>query len=256
MKVIVIDEEHISRSGLVSILQSAPGLSVVGDSATSRALPDMAETLRPDVVVLNVSRMSPQAVAAFLAPGIAELAERLGLVLLHAAGAAATTLHRCCPAARGLLASCAPATVLVHAVSLVGGGGVAVYPAAPVGRHGAVRPAPPPAAVTGLTPQERTALVHLPRGLGNAEIAEAMHVSEASVKKYLSQAMRKIGARNRVEAGVFADRHLTASPGSSKGGQGGLVDVRRLHGDHEDGDDEGREAERHGHETHPVHALN
>lgn len=71
--------------------------------------------------------------------------------------------------------------------------------------------AEPPPQQCGLTGRERDVLAQLARGLSNAEIARELALAEATVKKHLTQAMRKTGQSDRLRAALYAHRHGLAS---------------------------------------------
>ncbi|WKX10497.1 response regulator transcription factor [Streptomyces sp. NL15-2K] len=95
---------------------------------------------------------------------------------------------------------------IVSAVTIVAGHGMAFVPA-PEYRFppGAALETPPESA--GLTSRERMVLSSLSHGLSNAEIAKNLSISEATVKKHLSQAMHKVHQPDRLRAGLYAYRH-------------------------------------------------
>jgi DNA-binding NarL/FixJ family response regulator len=117
----------------------------------------------------------------------------------------------------GFLLKSAPAEELVRAIRTVAAGDALLAPAVTrrVIEDFARRPRhrDPPRALAELTPREREILALVARGLNNAEIAEELVVSDATVKTHVGRLLMKLGLRDRVQAVVFAYEHGLAVPG-------------------------------------------
>ncbi|MNW56892.1 Response regulator protein VraR [compost metagenome] len=94
------------------------------------------------------------------------------------------------------------------AAAAAGGACLSPFVAARLIRHLAgglgARPVDRPAVLDSLTPRERDVLVAIARGLSNAEVAATLHLTEGTVKGYVSALFDRLGVRNRVEAAVLA----------------------------------------------------
>jgi DNA-binding NarL/FixJ family response regulator len=121
----------------------------------------------------------------------------------------------------GFLLKSAPAEDLLRAIRTVAAGDALLAPAvtrrviADFARR-AASPAPPPRALSELTPREREVLVLLARGLSNAEIAERLVVGDQTVKTHVARILMKLGLRDRVQAVVFAYEHGVVLPGDER----------------------------------------
>lgn len=207
IRVLLVDDEELVRTGLRMILDAEPDLTVVGDATDGiDALARMPE-VSPDVVLMDIRmpRMdgleaTRQMVARWDARVVVlttfDLDEHVYAAL--AAGAS------------GFLLKDAPATQLVHAIHVAAAGDALLAPSITrrlisrftEGHAASARP-PLPA---DLTPRETEVLTLLAEGLSNAEIAERLFVGEATVKSHVARVLTKLGVRDRVQAVVLAYR--------------------------------------------------
>ena len=207
IRVLLVDDEELVRTGLRMILDAEPDLTVVGDAADGiDALARMRE-LSPDVVLMDIRmprmdgleatrRMVAQSDAKVVVLTTFDLDEHVYAAL--AAGAS------------GFLLKDAPATQLVHAIRVAAGGDALLAPS--VTRRLIARfaedhaPTARPQLPADLTPRETEVLTLLAEGLSNAEIAERLFVGEATVKTHVARVLTKLGVRDRVQAVVLAYR--------------------------------------------------
>jgi DNA-binding NarL/FixJ family response regulator len=87
---------------------------------------------------------------------------------------------------------------------------IAEFAHRPAGRH------PPPRELAELTPREHEVLVMLARGLTNAEIAEQLIVSDATIKTHVARILMKLRLRDRIQAVVYAYEHAVVQPGGDE----------------------------------------
>lgn len=109
--------------------------------------------------------------------------------------------------AQGYVPSYVDGSQLASALVILGAGGQALLPGLATSASPDAGSAESDPDAAGLTQREFSVLSALGRGLSNSEIAKELKVSEATVKKHLSSAMRKVGQRDRLRAGLYAYRH-------------------------------------------------
>ena len=218
IRVLLVDDQELVRAGFRIILQSEPGIEVVGEASDGAQAVELAKRLRPDVICMDVEMPGTDGIEATRLIA-ADPEVTAGILIL-------TTFHRddylfdaLQAGASGFLLKTARAEQLVEAVQVVARGDALLSP--DVTRSVLKqfsRPATP-AAPVGLTEREGEVLALVARGLSNAEIASALFLGEATVKTHVSKLLLKLGVRDRLQAVVFAyDNGLVAPPfgGASK----------------------------------------
>ncbi|MFR9779144.1 response regulator [Micromonospora sp. MS34] len=207
VRVVIADDQDLIRTGLAMIIDARPDLTVVGEAADGLDAVTVVQRTRPDVVLMDV-RMPRQ-------DGITATRE------LVAAGNSARVLmlttfdldeHVYAALRAGasafLLKDTRPAD-LAEAVRVVARGEALLAPT--VTRRLLDRfvdqlpgPAPDAGRLAALTPREVEVLTLTARALSNAEIAERLYLSTATVKTHVSAVLTKLGLRDRIQAVVFA----------------------------------------------------
>ncbi|PPF24501.1 MULTISPECIES: response regulator transcription factor [unclassified Rathayibacter] len=219
VRVLLVDDQELVRVGFRIILESEPGIEVVGEARTGLEALQRASELRPDVICMDVQM-----------PGLDGLAATREIVADPRLGSRVlilTTFDRddylfeaLSAGASGFLLKNASPEELVEAVQVVARGDAMLAPDVTrrvIERFASVPERTPTAAdhsgVADLTDREREVLVHLARGWSNAEIAAELFVGEATVKTHVSKILMKLGVRDRIQAVVFAYEHGIAVPG-------------------------------------------
>jgi DNA-binding NarL/FixJ family response regulator len=210
IRVLVVDDQDLVRSGFTVILDAEPDITVVGEAADGAQAIQAALALRPDVVVMDVRMPGTDGIAATAVICARTPARVLILTTFDLDEHVYDALRA---GASGFLLKNVRRQDLVHAVRVVAAGDALLAPtvarrliAEVIGRSGPA-PVPDPAAVTrlaGLSPREIDTLRQLARGLSNAEIAAELFVSEHTVKTHVSNLLTKVGLRDRVQAVVLA----------------------------------------------------
>ncbi|MFC4059649.1 response regulator [Planomonospora corallina] len=218
IRIVIADDQAMVRAGLRLVVESEPGMEVVGEAADGLEAVSTARRTRPDIVLMDISmpRMDGLAAARELLggphpPKVVMLTTFDTDENLYAALRAGTS---------GFLLKVSPPEQLVEAVRVVVGGDALLDPAVTTrviasfaGHH---EPVPPPR-LSELTPRELEVLRYLARGLTNAEIARELFVGEATVKTHVARVLMKLHLRDRAQAVVFAYESGVVRPGAAVG---------------------------------------
>jgi DNA-binding NarL/FixJ family response regulator len=211
IQVLLVDDQALLRTGFRMILQAQPDLEVVGEAVDGADAVRQVAALRPDVVLMDV-RMpvmdGVQATAAIVAGGAA--ARVLILTTFDVDEYAFAALRA---GASGFLLKDVPPDELAGAIRAVAAGDAVVSPRitrklldrVSLDTPGSAPDTESPDPVLGvLTDRERQIFREVARGLSNAEIAAALHLSEATVKTHITRILAKLQLRDRVQVVIFA----------------------------------------------------
>ena len=210
VSVIVADDQSAVREGLVLLLETLPGIAVAGQAADGNAAVDLVAAMRPQVALMDLNMPGCDGVEATRRITAGYPGTRVVVLTTFADDESIITALQA--GALGYLTKDAGAAEIQQALHRVAGGQAALDPV--VQRHlvEAIADGTPysPAPATlpdGLTPREAEVLTLIAAGLSNAEIAERLVVSEATVKSHVNHMLAKIGARDRAQAAGYAYRH-------------------------------------------------
>jgi len=213
VRVLVADDHAAIRSGLRMILESDPGIEVVGEAADGAAAIGNARALRPDVVLMDVRMPGTDGIEATRTITSEGLADVLVLTTFDVDEYVFGTLRA---GAAGFLLKSVAAPVLVDAVHRVAAGEGVVAPEATrrllatfVTADGTPSAADDTRgdAVPGLellTDRERDVLTCLGRGMSNADVARELSITEGTAKTHVSRVLAKLGCTSRVQAAIAA----------------------------------------------------
>ncbi|MFJ3879688.1 response regulator [Streptomyces sp. NPDC090077] len=210
IRVVVADDQELVRSGFAMILDVQEDIEVVAEVGDGAAAVSAVERLAPDVALLDVRMPVLDGIEACRAISARSACRTVMLTTFDSDEYVYEALHA---GASGFLLKDVRRDDLVHAVRVVAAGESLLAPS--VARRvieeytaATARPAvPDPRAAERLgvlTARERETLLHLGRGLSNAEIAEALVVSEHTVKSHVGNVLAKLGLRDRIQAVICA----------------------------------------------------
>jgi DNA-binding NarL/FixJ family response regulator len=207
VRVLLVDDEQLVRTGLRMILGSEPGLEVVGEARDGREALAAVEDLDPDVVLLDLRMPVLDGITAtreLVARGVR--ARILVLTTFDTDRNVVDALHA---GAIGFLLKDAPADQLTAAIRAAATGDAVLAPsvARRVTEELARRRTPDGISrLEVLTARERDVLTRMAEGMSNAEIAERLFISEGTVKTHVARILQKLGVRDRLQAVVVAYR--------------------------------------------------
>ncbi|WP_327009370.1 response regulator transcription factor [Dactylosporangium sp. NBC_01737] len=190
IRVLLAEDQGMMRGALALLLGLEPDLEVVAQVATGDQIVPVAERVRPDVALLDIEMPGGDGITA-----TAQLRRRLPgcKVLILTTFGRPGYLRRAMEAgASGFLVKDGPVEDLAAAIRRVRAGGRVVDPALAAA---ALAAGPDP-----LTDRERDVLRESAGGATVADVAARLHLSESTVRNYLSAAITKTGTRNRIEA--------------------------------------------------------
>jgi DNA-binding NarL/FixJ family response regulator len=205
LRILLVDDERLVRTGLRMILSGEPDLEVVGEASDGAEAIDLARELRPDVVLMDLRMPNVDGVTA--TKRITALDEAPAVLVLTTFDLDSDVYSALAAGASGFLLKDVPETQLLAAIRTVNEGVALFTPA--ITRRLVAAFAPEPSVhsdfdITSLTEREREVLGLVARGMSNAEIARTLVVSEATVKTHLSHVLSKLGLVSRTQAVVAA----------------------------------------------------
>ena len=205
IRILLADDEELVRTGLRLILGSEPDLEVVGEAADGRDAVELANSTEADVLLLDLRMPELDGLAV-----LRHLSDvPLAVVVLTTFDTDANVREALAAGAAGFLLKDAPADRLVSAVRAAATGDAVLSRsvAKRVASELAGRPAVRELVVTDeLTAKEREVLALMADGCSNAEIAQALHIVEGTVKTHVARILMKLGVRDRLQAVVTAYR--------------------------------------------------
>ena len=218
IRVLVVDDQALVRAGFTMILNSEDDIEVVGEASDGAEAIDAVRDLDPDVVLMDI-RMPKMDGLAATARIVAEREEGGPRVLILTTFDLDEHIYAALRAgASGFLLKDTPPDDLVHAIRVVSAGDALLAPSVTrtLLEHFSQMPIPhtPHPGVESLTDREVEVLLFIADGSSNAEIADTLFVSEATIKTHVSHILSKLDVRDRVQAVVVAYESGLVVPGS------------------------------------------
>ncbi|MEV0129653.1 response regulator transcription factor [Dactylosporangium sp. NPDC050688] len=216
INVLVADDHALIRSVLAGMLGAQPDITIVGEVADGAEAVRCAGALRPDVVVMDIRMPKMDGIEATRRIRLAPDPPRV--LVLTTFDLDEYVYEALRAGAGGFLLKDAPPGQLAEAVRTVAAGESLLAPAVTkrlITRFLRVPPSPTAAraAADRLTERELEVLRLVARGLSNQELAERLHLSDATVKTHVSRVLTKLDLRDRVQAVVYAYEHGLIVPG-------------------------------------------
>jgi DNA-binding NarL/FixJ family response regulator len=219
VRVVLADDQALLRKGFRMILEAEDGIEIVGEAADGSDAVRLVDLYRPDVVLMDVRMPVLDGIEATRAITTSAAGTETRVLILTTFDLDEYAFSALRAGASGFLLKDVPPTELVGAIRTVARGDAVVSPRITrrlleeyadklpdLSPNGGGVPAAGDAhpALDALTEREREVLLAVADGLSNAEIAERLYVSEATVKSHVGRLLAKLGLRDRVQAVVFA----------------------------------------------------
>jgi two-component system, NarL family, response regulator DegU len=205
IRVLIAEDQALMRDGLRTILELEPGFRVVGTAADGAEAVQLAQRLRPDVVLMDVQMPHLDGVQATAQLAAALPAARV--IILTTFDYDAYVFEGIKAGARGYLLKDTPAAELLAAIRQVHAGESIVQPSVAarlIAEFGRQRGQPPQPEGESLSEREREILRLISDGLSNREIGAQLALAEGTVKNYVSSILDKLHAANRTQAARLA----------------------------------------------------
>ena len=212
-RVLIVDDQPLMRAGFKSVLEASGQVDVVGEAATGGEAIEQARRLDPDVVLMDVRMPDMDGIEA------TRRMPQQKVLILTTFGLDEYIIEALRAGASGFLLKDAPVDDLLGAVRAVAAGDAQLSPAVTkrlldqVARRLPAAVDRDNALLEELTARELEVLRLLAVGMSNAEIGEALVVSEATVKTHVSSVLGKLGLRDRVQAVIYAYENGLVAPG-------------------------------------------
>ncbi|MET7444400.1 response regulator transcription factor [Streptomyces sp. NPDC005508] len=209
IRVLVADDEPLIRAGIRMILSSADDIDVVAEAADGREAVELARSQRIDVALMDIQMPVMDGLTAL--GELRRAAPQVRVLILTTFGERHNVLRALTGGSAGFLLKGSAPAELMRAVRAAAGGEAYLSPGAT--RHvvdslasgGATQRAEDARRrLEKLTDRERDVLALLGEGLSNADAGQRIHMSEATVKAYVSRILAKLECENRVQAALLA----------------------------------------------------
>jgi DNA-binding NarL/FixJ family response regulator len=206
-RVLIADDDHLMRAGLVELLSADPAIEVVGQACTGRQAIERTRRLDPDVVMMDVRMPDLDGIAA--TRELTRAGARARVLVLTTFEQDDYIFGALQAGASGFLLKRTRPEDLIAAVHTIADGDSLLSPS--VTRRVIDRMAQQPtpaladqAKLAELTPREREVLELVARGLANREIASELIVEESTIRTHVKRILMKLGLRDRVQIVIFA----------------------------------------------------
>ncbi|SDN49349.1 response regulator [Allokutzneria albata] len=201
-RVLIADDQALVRGSFRVLVESDPGLVVVGEAATGAEAVELVDRERPDVVLMDVRMPELDGIEA-----TRRVSGSTRVLILTTFDLDEYVYAALRAGASGFLLKDTPPADLLAAVKVVAAGDALIAPSVMrrLVAEFACRPEQPPThSLCGVTDRELDVLTLIARGLSNAEITQRLYLSMATVKTHVGRLLAKLHARDRAQLVIIA----------------------------------------------------
>ena len=219
IRILLVDDQSMLRKGFRLFLNAEDDLDVVGEAGDGATAVTMAETLQPDVVLMDIRMPGMDGIQATSLIVAGRPQSRV--LILTTFDLDEYVIAGLKAGASGFLLKDAPTADLLAAIRTIAGGDAIIAPTITrrlldqfaASLPNPVAPGPATTRLDELTERERTVFAELARGRSNREIATTLLLSEGTVKIHVGKILAKLGLRDRIQAVVLAYETGLITPG-------------------------------------------
>ncbi|MEO1005974.1 MAG: response regulator transcription factor [Cyanobacteria bacterium J06638_38] len=210
IRLLLVDDQSIVREGLSSLLQVQPDLEVVGEAENGQVAVEMALSLQPDVILMDIRMPVMDGIAAI---GILqEQAPAIKILVLTTFDDDRYLTQAIAQGAQGYLLKDTPSAELAQAIRAVNKGYSQMSPGllakVLLHREASSKSEKLPPEVVHLTTRETEVLQLIATGHSNKEIAAQLYITERTVKNHVNGILRSLDLRDRTQAAIWANKYL------------------------------------------------
>ena len=218
IRVLVADDQALVRGSFRLLVDTAPDLEVVGEAATGAEAVEIAAREKPDVLLMDIRMPEMDGIEATRRITASGPTADVRVLILTTFDLDEYVYAALRAGASGFLLKDTPPADLLAAIRVIAAGDALLAPAITrrLIAEFARRPEPgrqPAATLDSVTDREREVLTLIARGLSNAEIAQALHVTMATAKTHVGRLLAKLGARDRAQLVMVAYETGLVQPG-------------------------------------------
>ncbi|MBF2004086.1 response regulator [Chlorogloeopsis fritschii PCC 9212] len=212
IKVLLVDDQHLIRQGLKTLLELEADLEIVGEAENGESALKLIAELHPDVVLMDIRMPVMDGVAT--TREIHRLFSGIKVLVLTTFDDDEYVTAALQNGAMGYLLKDTPSEELAFAIRAVYKGYTQLGPGivkkllTHFSPHGANN-SPPPPSLSELTPREKEVLRLIAIGATNKEIAQQLYISEGTVKNHVTNILNRLNLRDRTQAAIFANSFLS-----------------------------------------------
>jgi len=221
ISVLIVDDQDLVREGLRMLVEAEPDMAVAGEAADGSQVLAQAQSLDPDVILMDVRMPAMNGIEA--TTRLVQAGSRARILMLTTFNLDEYVYHALRAGASGFLLKDASREQLAGAVRAVAAGETLLAQA--ITRkliedfcNGPAPVVPVGGPAGGLSERELGVVRLVAQGLSNAEIAARLYLSEATVKSHIARILAKLGLRDRVQVAVYAYEQGIVRPGRGTAG--------------------------------------